>query len=469
MNARVNAGARLDRLTLGPFHRRILILVGFGLFFDGFDNSMSSSILAALTKNHWSTMVDNAHFISATFLGLAVGAFMTGMLGDRFGRRFVYQFNLIIFTVTCVLAAMATTMGWLILWRGLMGVGVGAEYVVGYSLVSEFVPPQRRGWALGLMAFITIAAAFVGNVLGIVIIPHLGWRPMFLICGLGAFGVWCMRSKVPESPRWLEKMGRNEAAEQVLRAIELESLPNGQPTQTPAPPRPSSQETWVPISVLFSRPVIRRTLLAIGINIVAFVGLYSFTYWIPTFFVKQGFSLNKSLLLWTTMSFGNVVGPAICILVSDRVGRRRALIAAGLCCGVAALIYTQQRTVPGLLALGFTTLSLMSLITSLGVGGYSPELFATEYRLRGNGIAQMSGRIGVMLSPYAVVALYHNYGISAVMIAIASIYVVLSVALMFFGIYTNLRPLEELAPDQDASSILGAPPAVEHESTRVAE
>src|ERR1700712_25983 len=98
----VNAAARLDRLPMSAFHWRILTLVGAGMFFDGFDNQMAASVLGKLVQEGWSDMQTNAHFISVTFAGLAVGALSPGIIGDRYGRRFAYQFNLAIFGTMCL-------------------------------------------------------------------------------------------------------------------------------------------------------------------------------------------------------------------------------------------------------------------------------------------------------------------------------------------------------------------------------
>jgi putative MFS transporter len=95
MSSRVNAGARLDSLPIGPFHSRVLWLVGMGMFFDSFDNTLSSSVLASMLHSGWSTLQLNSVFMSATFVGLTIGAGLAGWMSDRFGRRFAYQFNLL--------------------------------------------------------------------------------------------------------------------------------------------------------------------------------------------------------------------------------------------------------------------------------------------------------------------------------------------------------------------------------------
>ncbi|HEY4250485.1 MAG TPA: MFS transporter, partial [Roseomonas sp.] len=435
MSVAVNAGARLDRLPFGPFHWRMLRLIGLGIFFDGFDNSMGPSVLAALNASGWSDMATSANFISVTFVGLALGAFLSGVLGDRLGRRFAYQFNLLIFGSTCLLSAFAPSMTWLIVLRGIMGVGIGAEYVIGYSMACEFVPPQRRGWALGVMAFCSMSSGFVVTLLAALVIPEFGWRPLYVIGGAGALFVWFLRRKLPESPRWLEKMGRREEAEQVIAAIEREAS-NGAPLPPPRIAAGEVADRWVPVSVLVSRPVIRRTALATWTCISVMVGSYSFIAWVPSLFVEQGYTIGRSLGYSTVMAFGNVIGPATCILISDRLGRRKAMIAAAICCGLAALAYSQQTGLVGLLGLGLAVTALMSLLMGLGVGGYSPELFPTEYRLRGNGLAQTVGRIAVVLSPYVVVRLYHGFGIPGVMGWVCAVYLGLATVLALFGIET---------------------------------
>src|ERR1700726_1968052 len=127
----VNAGSRLDRLPIGPFHRRIMLLIGIGMVCDGFDIYLAGTVLGVTLKTGFSTLPQNAMFISATFVGMMLGSFMTGFLGDRFGRRFTYQFNLLLFGGASILAAFAPNMAVLILLRVAMGIGLGAENVVG--------------------------------------------------------------------------------------------------------------------------------------------------------------------------------------------------------------------------------------------------------------------------------------------------------------------------------------------------
>src|SRR6478752_4932387 len=91
MAAAVNAGGRLDRLPISGFHYRIFWLIGAGMFFDGYDLYVGTAVLPALLQAKFSTLAQNAQFVSFTFFGMTIGALVTGFLGDRFGRRFKYQ------------------------------------------------------------------------------------------------------------------------------------------------------------------------------------------------------------------------------------------------------------------------------------------------------------------------------------------------------------------------------------------
>src|SRR5258706_6737910 len=143
----VTAGSRLARLPSAHSHRRIMLLIGIGMFFDGFDIYLAGTVLGVTLKSGFSTLPENATFISATFVGMMLGSFGTGFLGDRYGRRFTYQFNLLLFGIASLAAAFAPNMAVLIAGRFVMGVGLGAENVVGYATMTEFVPARsRRKW-----------------------------------------------------------------------------------------------------------------------------------------------------------------------------------------------------------------------------------------------------------------------------------------------------------------------------------
>ena len=110
MASSVNAGARLDRLPISSFHYRIFWLVGAGMFFDGYDLYVAGGVLASAIQTNFSTLPQNLQFLSWTFIGMTIGSLVTGFVGDKMGRRFTYQINLLIFGLASLAAAFAQDM-----------------------------------------------------------------------------------------------------------------------------------------------------------------------------------------------------------------------------------------------------------------------------------------------------------------------------------------------------------------------
>ena len=129
---------------------------------------------------------------------MMIGAWFAGVFRDRYGRRFSYQLNLLIFGLSSLAAAASPSIELLIAARFVMGVGLGAEIVVGYVTLSEFVPPLQRGRWRSALSAITNSALFFSAFGGLLIIPTFGWRWMFVITGIGELGVWYLRRALPE-------------------------------------------------------------------------------------------------------------------------------------------------------------------------------------------------------------------------------------------------------------------------------
>ena len=430
--------ARLDRLPILPFHRRMLGLVGAGMFFDSFDIYLAGSVLGQLIHSGWSTIPLNARFISATFVGMLIGAACAGVLGDRYGRKFTYQFNLGIFGVASFAAALAPTMGWLIAARFVCGLGLGAEIVIGYGMLIEFIPPAHRGRWAALLSLVTNFGLFASTLVSWIVIPTLGWRAMFVIAGVGAFFVLWLRRAMPESPRWLAVMGRTAEADVIVRAVEAESAHFG---SLPPPP-------VAPIVAGLSRgEFIRRVIVGSVIQMVVGAAIYGFVAWVPTFLVQHGMAINRSLGQAVLMSFGGPAGAALAYLLTDRIGRRPAIIGASLLAAVCGPAFAHAPSQAIAVLLGFIMFSLIYFIVSVTVAGYIPELFPTAVRMRGNGLANMAGRLATIFVPFAVVALYQSGGVSYVLSAIAVALVAQAVMVLCYRQETNGRSLEAIGAD----------------------
>ncbi|MGI4951426.1 MAG: MFS transporter [Janthinobacterium lividum] len=437
----VGAAGRLDRLPILPFHRRLLWLIGAGMFFDSFDIYLAGSVLGELVHNGWSTVPLNARFISATFVGMLIGAAAAGWLGDRYGRKFTYQFNLAIFGLASLACALAPSMGWLIAARFASGIGLGAEIVIGYASLLEFTPPAQRGRWAALLSLITNFGLFASTLLSWLIIPVLGWRPMFLLAALGAFGVLWLRKSMPESPRWLELNGRPAEADAILRGAEAEAASLG---LTLAAPVQQPAAAPVPLaSSAFLRPVVVGSVMQVVLGI----AIYGFVAWVPTFLVQHGMAINRSLGQSVLMSLGGPAGAALAWMLSDRIGRRHLIVGASLLAAVCGPAFAHAPTQELAVLLGFLMFSLIYFLVSVIVAGYIPELFPTAVRMRGSGLTSMAGRLATIFVPFGVVAFYQAGGVSAVLSAVAVALLAQAVLAWVYGRETSGRSLEEIARD----------------------
>jgi putative MFS transporter len=438
----VNAGARLDRLPLSSFHRRIMWLIGAGMFFDGFDIYLAGIVLGATVKSGFSTLGQNAEFVSATFVGMMLGSLVTGFLGDRYGRRFTYQANLAIFGTASVAAAFAPSMRILILIQFIIGFGLGAENVVGYSTLTEFVPPQSRGKWLGFMTVFVVTGLPAAALLGRLIIPSFGWRAMFMIGGLGALVIWYLRKKLPESPRWLESAGRAEEAEALLRTIESEVSQQHSPLP-PARVSPIVKHSR-DLGSLLSPAIFPRLILGSVSLVVINSLLYGFVTWLPTFFVQQGLSVAKSFNYSLVMALGAPIGSAIGAYTADSWGRKPTIVGACLLTIAIGSFYPFIQNPAALMMTGFALIIPIYVLVALLFAIYIPELFPTEVRLRASGICNTFGRGAIIFTSFLVVALFKSHGVGGVLVFMIGLLIVEILVVLTLGVEPKRRRLEEI-------------------------
>jgi putative MFS transporter len=439
----VNAGARLDRLPIGSFHYRIFWLIGAGMFFDGYDLYVAGGVLAATIHTGFSTLHQNLQFLSLTFVGMTLGALITGFLGDRYGRRFTYQINLLVFGLASLAAAFAANIDQLIVCRFVQGLGLGAEIVVGYSTLTEFVPPKTRGRWLAFMAFIVVAGFPITALLSYLIIPAFGWRPMFVIAGIGSLIVWYLRKRLPESPRWLESKGRHEQAEALMQTIEQEAS-GGAPL--PAPAAPAAAPAPLPATAMLRPPILQRMIVGSWVLITINTLIFGFVIFLPQFFLRQGLTITKSFGYTLVLAIASLIGCALGAWASDRYGRRATIITASLATIVAGWYYASFNAASQpaeVLTVGFVLIVAIYVLTALLFGVYTPELFPTEIRLRANGICNTLGRLATVASPFVVGKLmvtYHLPGVMGLMVGLLAVQIVL---VWVWGIEPARRGLEE--------------------------
>jgi MFS transporter, putative metabolite:H+ symporter len=289
----------------------------------------------------------------------------------------------------------------------------------------------------------------VTSILGTAIIPSFGWRPMFVIAGIGALVVWYLRKRLPESPRWLEARGRTADAEALMQTIEREVAA----THALPPPSQTRPLPVLPFSALFGRSLLPRVIVGAVTLITTNTLIFGFVNWIPTFFVQQGLSITRSFAYALVIALGAPLGCALGAFSTDRLGRRACIIGASILTIVMGAIYPFVATPAVLLGVGLLLIVGIYILTSILYGVYTSELFPTEIRLRANGICNMFGRGATIITPFIVVALFRGYGVAGVLALMIGLLIVQIVVVAMWGIEPARRGLEELDTEGADSAV----------------
>ena len=375
---------------------------------------------------------------------MTLGALITGYVGDAMGRRFTYQINLLIFGLASLAAAFVQSMDQLIICRFIQGLGLGAEIVVGYSTLTEFVPPKTRGRWLAFMAFIVVAGFPVTAILSYLIIPNFGWRPMFVIAGIGSLIVWYLRKSLPESPRWLESKGRTAEAEALMQTIEKEAATAGA-LPAPAQPAPIPQVT---ATAMLKPPILQSMIVGSWVLITINTLIFGFVIFLPQFFLRQGLTITHSLAYTLVLSAASLIGCAVGAYAADFIGRRWTIIGASVVTIVVGYVYARFNAASDpatVLTVGFVLIVAIYVLTALLFGVYTPELFPTEIRLTANGICNTIGRAATVVSPFVVGYLMVHYKLPGVLWLMIGLLVVQILVVLVWGVEPRNRALEDVA------------------------
>jgi putative MFS transporter len=444
-------GARLDRLPVTRFHRRLFAQLGAGLFVDGFDVYLAAGVAGALVKAGQASLDQIAVLISLTFVGLALGGAGAGFFADRFGRRRALFLTLGIVIIGSLGAAFSNGFQQLVAWRAATALGLGGETVLAYAAMTEFIPPSARGRAaggLGLLANLGTPAALA---LGAVLLPqHDGWRWMLAAPGVAAIIVLYLRRNLPESPRWQAAHGKGADAERTLARLESSTTVASAPP--PAPIAPAALPVRTRLRDLFASADYRRRLFVGAVlNAAIMLAVFGLVNWLPTFFVKQGFDVAKSLGFAAVMALGAPVGVALSIPIIDRLERRTGIVIFSMVAALGAAAYGFARSPTEILALGALMVTLIYLVGSLAMTGYVPELFPTGARMRATALCITFGRIVAMLAPFLIVAMFKTAGQPGVVGLVGAGLVIQALVVALWGPRTNNRALESLVAGQEAA------------------
>lgn len=451
-----NIGGRLERLPISKFHWKLFTLLGIAMFFDGYDLLVAGLVIPSLRQVGWLDGASTTFFVSLPLAAAAVGSFVSGYFGDRFGRRKLMKVNVAIFTFGSLLCGVAPNTETLIAFRTITGFGLGMQIVTGYSYMNEMTNSAMRGRFQAAMALIVNSGLPAGAVFAALIVPMLapdfGWRLLFLISIIPLYFLFLSKDVLPESPRWLASVGRIAEADEIVRRMETAiERERGQLLDVPAVTlTPHRDLGW---SALLSGGVRTRFAMAILLSVCHLTGLYILVTWLPTILIASGLSFLSSFTFSAVTFSGSIFGPLIAVMLGNRFERRWMLVSAALVAAVTGLLYATQDTPGGLMVVGFVLACSVNFISAVALATYIPEILPTGVRLRGVGTAFLIGRLGSAGSPFIVAAVLPLIQNPLVIVTlVGGFYVAMAVVVALIGPNTTGRSLETLEETAAAKS-----------------
>ena len=449
----------LTQIGVTNAHKHIIALILVGCLLDAFEQN-TIGLIAPILREQWGlTGADIGLLNTITFASAATGRLLSGILGDRYGRRVMLSINLLLFTIGSALCALAPSFGWLCLARAIVGFGVGGEISTAVTMLAEFCSPKFRGTAAGL---VNVGAGGFGNFLapafGLLIFTLFpgedSWRWLFAVLALPAFLVVFFRRYVPETPRFLASQGKIKEANKVLSILASGTL---RPKNLKVTEYLTVDENEKPASTkgnwkeLFQSPYLGRTIpVAIAI-LMSYGAQLSVLTLMPIIFVSMGHTLQGSLLYSMIIQSGSVLG-AIAASTFGYYFPRKKVLTIGSICACAAALSIIYLGVNIYLVLFFGALfQFFVLLLNTSIWIYAPELYPT--RIRGFGVALIlaSGSAAGSFVPIIAGSLFDSYGMMGVFGLAASMYAIFAICIQL-GPETFGRSMEDLTQPAEMDS-----------------
>jgi MFS transporter, putative metabolite transport protein len=407
MGSKAGNGATVDYddAPLRLFHVRVGIASCGGVFSDGYGLGIIGISLGRVPPQLGLNPVWMGLLGGASLFGLFAGALLTGPAADRYGRRPIFAYNMAVLGALSLLQGLADSPAQLLALRLAIGFLLGTDYVVSKALLTEFTPRNTRGRILGLLAVAWAGgyacAYFIGFALGGS--GPQAWRWMLITSALPCLLILPLRISMPESPRWL--MNHGHSAEAVRVVHEKLGGNVAPPPFMPAPP--ADRGRW---RQLLSPAWRRRTLLGC-----AFFTCQVIPYFAVGTFVSQVMSaMNvKSGYVGGLIYNLSLLGGAVAgLLVIDRLPRRSFLIGSFCIAASAMLVLCAWADIPPLaMTILFAVFAGVLSAASNLVYVYLPELFPTDLRASGIGLAIAASRTGSAISTFLLPVIVAAYGV----------------------------------------------------------
>ncbi|MDR3065792.1 MAG: MFS transporter [Comamonas sp.] len=384
---------------VGKFQYRLFVIFGLVWLADAMQVLSIGFSAPSIAKTFGKTVPEALQTGTFFFIGMLIGAFVFGRLADRIGRRPVLMMAVVIDAFAGVASAFAPEFAWLLVLRFITGIGVGGTLPVDYTMMAEFLPSDRRGrWLVLLESFWAVGTIFLA-ILALVAVNwgDDAWRVIFFVTGLPALIGVVLRFYIPESPMYLNRNGKSEEARKVLQRV---AKVNGASSDIPAL-QPEKQERKS-LLALFSQDLRRRSVslfLAWALISIAYYGVFVY---LPVKLSSEGFAFMRGQVFLVVLALVQLPGFALSAYGVERWGRKPTLIGFLLLSAVGCMLYSLGSS--PFVVIGSTLLMSFSLLGTWGaLYAFTPEVYPTDLRASGMGMAGAVARFGGLFAP-AIIA-----------------------------------------------------------------
>jgi MFS transporter, putative metabolite:H+ symporter len=452
--------ARLDRLPTTRYIWKLLLLLSLGGCFEFYDLFLMTYIgpglirsgLFSATSVSFFGLTGLASFVSATFAGLFIGTLAFGFAADKFGRRTIFTYSLLWYTVASVVMAFQTSASGILLWRVITGIGIGVELVTIDTFIAELMPKDVRGRAFAINQVVQFTAIPLVALICWLLVPRSpfgidGWRWVVLLGSVGAIFVWFIRRGIPESPRWLIARGHISEAERTVTNMEQRvaaELGGELPPTVLGTSTEESPGARVKFVQIFRPPYLRRTLMLMVFHLAQTVGYYGFASWVPTLLIAAGIRTTASLQYSFIIAISAPLGPLLIQGIADKFERKWQILWSAVCIGGFGLLFARQNQ-PGWLILLGVMLTCSNNWMSVAFHAYQAELFPTPVRAQAVGFVYSWSRFSAIFTSLMIGFFLQRFGVGGVFAFIAASMVVIVLAIGIFGPRTRGLALESIS------------------------